>query len=101
MRSELSMNAIRAMERIRVRLGAVLLLGLLYGAIAPVMARAEGTCGRNTPVVADGRMTQSVIPANTTFWYYLSATAAGRSYSVEFRTVLDRPPSALLTLAVM
>ncbi len=64
------------------------------------MAFAEGACGYNTPIVPDGRVTQSTIPANTTFWYNLYPAIPGRSYSVEFRSVTDRPPSFAFTLLV-
>jgi len=75
------------------------LVGLLQAAVTSA-AFAEGTCGQNTVIVPDGRTTQSTIPANTTFWYTFSPATPGRSYSAEFRSVIDRPPTAAFTLLV-
>lgn len=62
---------------------------LIYGLIlsCPVFATfaaAESTdCGAPVIIIPDGRITQSTIPASTTYWYGLYALA-NHSYSVEF-----------------
>jgi hypothetical protein len=70
----------------------VLLLG-------PSLAHAEGTtCGNPTVIVADGRITTSTIPNNTTFAYRITSRI-GNSYSAEFHNVLGpavQTPGALL-----
>jgi hypothetical protein len=84
---------------IRTTLSLFVFVGLLQAGVAPA-AFAEGICGLNTVIVPDGRITQSTIPANTTFWYTVSPANPGRSYSAEFRSVIDRPPTAAFALLV-
>lgn len=62
-------------------LAVILCLGLWA-----LPAAAEGTsCGNETILIPDGRITESTIPASTTFFYLISASRVGRSYSVEFK----------------
>jgi len=52
-------------------------------------ALAESTnCATPVLIIADGRITQSTFPQNTTFWYGIYAQA-GHSYSVEFEPPAD------------
>lgn len=68
--------------RLNIVIGCACLLFLLS-----MGAWAEGTvCGGNeTPVIPDGRVVNSVIPASTTF-FFLVQTQVGHEYSVELRS---------------
>src|SRR5664279_5573231 len=72
--------------------------------VAVPHARAESTdCTTPVLVIADGRITQSTFPQNTTYWYGIHAQA-GHSYSVEFEPPADNYVNAVrvqfTTLAV-
>src|SRR5664279_6406221 len=57
--------------------------------VAVPHARAESTdCTTPVLVIADGRITQSTFPQNTTYWYGIDAQV-GHSYSVEFEPPAD------------
>jgi hypothetical protein len=57
---------------------------LLTAAVCAPPAQAETTdCTTPVLMIADGRITQSTFPQNTTYWYGIFAQA-GHSYSVEF-----------------
>lgn len=65
------------------RVTKVAIAGLLV--LVPVLSRAESTaCSTPTPLVPDGRITTSTIPAATTFYYFVGTTS-GYSYSLEVR----------------
>ena len=67
----------------------LLLLLLVIAALFAPPARAESTrCEYPVMIIADGRVTQSTFPTNTTYWYGIYAQA-GHSYSVEFAPPAD------------
>jgi hypothetical protein len=67
----------------------LLLLLLVTAAICVPWAGAESTdCTTPVLIIADGRITQSTFPQNTTYWYGIYAQA-GHSYSVEFEPPAD------------
>src|SRR5450755_2496587 len=66
-----------------------ILMLVIVGAIVAPLAFAESTdCTTPVLIVADGRITQSNIPQNVTYWYGIYAQA-GHSYSVEFVPAAD------------
>jgi|SRR5271165_2300580 len=66
---------------------SAILLGVVV--LAAPWAFAESTdCGAPVLIVPDGRITQSTIPASTTYWYGIYAQAY-HSYSVEFVPAAD------------
>lgn len=76
------------------------ILGLALVAGSAIGARAEGTsCGNETPIVPDGSITESFIPASTTY-LYIATTVAGSSYSVQFKSTVA-PASGGGTLTVV
>ena len=81
----------------RVCFGALAALLLL---VVPSGIRAEGTsCGEETVIVPDGRVTQSTIPGSTTFWFLFNATP-GHSYSIEFKNAVAQWGTSPGTMSV-
>lgn len=53
--------------------------------LLPAIGYAEGTtCGFETVIVPDGRIVESTIPGNTTFWF-LFDVEDGQSYSIQVK----------------
>src|ERR1022692_2160031 len=64
-------------------------LVVLTGALLTPFVVAESTdCTTPVLIIADGRITQSTFPQNTTYWYGIYAQA-GHSYSVAFEPPAD------------
>src|SRR5271165_2094853 len=71
------------------------LLFLVTATICVSWARAESTdCTTPVLIIADGRITQSTFPQNTTYWFGIFAQA-GHSYSVEFEPPSDNYLNAI------
>jgi hypothetical protein len=77
--------------------GRVAMAALAVALLRPAFAGAEGnTCGNETVIVPDGRITRSIIFNGTTF-FFAAYTTVGRSYSAEFANALGAtvPPGDL------
>ena len=65
-----------------------LLLAAIALCAAPGALAESTNCATPVLIIADGRITESTFPQNTTFWYGIYAQA-GHSYSVEFEPAAD------------
>jgi len=63
----------------------LLVLGLAVALPQPASAEST-TCGAATPIIPDGRISQSFISTGSTFYLY-AELVTGRSYSIEFKTL--------------
>ena len=76
----------------------LILLSIALGAVFPPILPAESTdCTIPVLIIADGRITQSSFPQNTTYWYGIYAQAR-HSYSVEFEPPADNYPNTTRAL---
>src|SRR5271157_5453870 len=65
---------------------AILVVAIM--ALAPVLWSESTDCNTPVVIIPDGRVTQSTIATNATYWFAIYATA-GHSYSVEFEAPAD------------
>src|SRR5271165_3078000 len=85
-RSAVSYQVREVVGPMRKRLA--LLLVVISAALAPRVCAESTDCTTPVLMIADGRITQSIFPQNTTYWYGIYAQA-GHSYSLEFEPPAD------------
>jgi hypothetical protein len=71
-----------------MRLRLALLLVVISAALAARVCAESTDCTTPVLMIADGRITQSIFPQNTTYWYGIYVQA-GHSYSMEFEPPAD------------
>jgi len=73
----------------------IVVLIAIFAAVSAPLAKAESSdCTTPVLVVADGRITQSTFPQDTTYWFGIFAQV-GHSYSVEFEPAADNYPNSV------